>query len=324
MSGPDRIVRGEKMREERTLLLLGAGGFIGSHCAAAAAAAGLRVVAATRAGTEAAPPFDLLDSAAVAACVERVRPDLIVNAAGDPSVARSWERPEAARAINADGVGNLLAATARLAPSAHLVCLSSAAVYGQPGAEAMPLGEEAPPAPVSPYGEAKLAMEQLCREAEAAGELRIAVVRAFNLVGPGQPPFNAASSLARQIAEAELAGLKVVELSLGNPEAARDLIDVRDGVRVLVRLSSQGISGTFNLCSGQAHTVADQAAALAALTPLEVRTRTDPELARPSDPPLLLGDPGRLREATGFVPEIPLARSLADLLEWWRRRLASA
>jgi GDP-4-dehydro-6-deoxy-D-mannose reductase len=91
-----------------------------------------------------------------------------------------------------------------------------------------------------------------------------------------------------------------------------------------VKLSSQGIVGTFNLCSGRAHTVAEQAAALASMTPLEVRARTDPDLARPSDPPLLLGDPGRLREATGFVPEIPLARSLADLLEWWRRRLASA
>jgi nucleoside-diphosphate-sugar epimerase len=308
----------------RTCLLIGARGFVGSHLRQAAAEAGLHVVASSRRAGDGAPPCDLLDRAAVEECVSAVAPDLIVNAAGDPSVARSWEQPQAAHAINAGGVRNLLAATALLAPSAHLLCLSSAAVYGQPGAEAMPLGEAAPPAPVSPYGEAKLAMEQLCREAEAAGKLRIAVVRAFNLIGPGQPPFNAASSLARQIAEAELAGLKVVELSLGNPEAARDLIDVRDGARVLVKLSSQGIAGTFNLCSGQAHTVADQAAALAAMTPLEVRTRTDPELARPADPPLLLGDPGRLREATGFVPEIPFARSLADLLEWWRRRLASA
>lgn len=312
------------MSEERTLLLLGAGGFIGAHLAAAAAAAGLRVVAATRAGTEAAPPCDLLDPAAVAACVERVRPELIVNAAGSPSVARSWEHPDEAHAINAGGVRNLLEAAARSAPRAHLVLLSSAAVYGQPGPEEMPLGEDAPLAPVSPYGEAKLAMEGLCREAESSGERRIAVVRAFNLVGPGQPPFNAASNLARQIAEAELAGAAVVELLLGNPEAARDLIDVRDAVRALVELSRGGVAGTFNLCSGQAHSVAELAARLAPMTALEVEARTDPALARPSDPPLLLGDPGRLREATGFAPEIPLERSLADLLEWWRRQLASA
>ena len=315
---------GTRVSEARTLLLLGAGGFIGTHLGAAAAAAGLRVVATTRAGTEAAPPCDLLDPAAVAACLERVRPELIVNAAGDPSVAGSWEHPEEARAINAGAVRNLLEAATRTVPGAHLVCLSSAAVYGQPGEGAMPLREEAPAAPVSPYGEAKLAMEGFCREAEAAGELRIAVVRAFNLIGPGQPPFNAASSLARQIAEAELAGRATVELKLGNPEAARDLIDVRDAVRALVRLASGGVTGTFNLCSGRAHTVAEQATALAAMTPLEAAARAAPDLARPSDPPLLLGDPSRLREAIGFVPEIPLERSLADLLEWWRRRLASA
>jgi GDP-4-dehydro-6-deoxy-D-mannose reductase len=308
----------------RTCLLIGGRGFVGTHLSQAASAAGLHVVAASRQGGAEAPPCDLLDPAAVEECVSAVAPDLIVNAAGDPSVARSWEHPEEAHAINAGGVRNLLAAAARLAPAAHLVCLSSAAVYGQPGTESMPLGEDAPPAPVSPYGEAKLAMEELCREAEAAGELRIAVVRAFNLIGPGQPPFNAASSLARQIAEAELAGAEIVELTLGNPEAARDLVDVRDAARVLVQLASDGIAGTFNLCSGRAHTVADQAAALASMTPLEVRTRTDPDLARPSDPMLLLGNPGRLREATGFVPQIPLERSLIDLLEWWRRRLASA
>jgi GDP-4-dehydro-6-deoxy-D-mannose reductase len=187
----------------------------------------------------------------------------------------------------------------------------------------MPLGEDAPLVPVSPYGEAKLAMEAFCREAERSGEGRIAVVRAFNLIGPGQPPFNAASGLARQIAEAERAAEPAVELVLGNPEAARDLIDVRDAARALVELASERVAGTFNLCSGQAHTVADLAAALAPMTPLEVGMRTDPALARPSDPLLLLGDPSRLREATGFAPEISLERSLADLLAWWRRQLVT-
>jgi GDP-4-dehydro-6-deoxy-D-mannose reductase len=308
----------------RTCLLVGARGFVGAHLRQAASEAGLRVVPASRRGSDEAPPCDLLDRGVVEECLRAVAPDLIVNAAGDPSVARSWEHPDEAYATNAGGVRNLLEAAASAAPAAHLVCLSSAAVYGQPGEEAMPLGEEAPLAPVSPYGEAKLAMEVFCREAEESGRARIAVVRAFNLIGPGQPPFNAASSLARQVAEAELAGQPEVELALGNPGAARDLIDVRDAARALVELSSGGVTGTFNLCSGRARTVADQAMALAAMTPLEVETRTDPALARPSDPPILLGDPSRLRKATGFVPAIPLERSLADLLEWWRHQLADA
>jgi GDP-4-dehydro-6-deoxy-D-mannose reductase len=308
----------------RICLLIGSRGFLGTHLQQAAADAGLRVVAASRLGDAETPPCDLLDRDSVDRCMQAVAPDLIVNAAGSPSVARSWEYPDEAHAINADGVRNLLEAAARSAPHAHLVCISSAAVYGRPGEEEMPLGEVAPVAPVSPYGEAKLAMEVFCREAESFGEPRIAVVRAFNLIGPGQPPFNAGSSLARQIAEAELAAQPVVELMLGNPEATRDLTDVRDAARALVELASKRVAGTFNLCSGQAHTVAELAALLATMTALEVETRTDPALARPSDPPLLLGDPSRLREATGFVPEIPLERSLDDLLGWWRRQLASA
>jgi GDP-4-dehydro-6-deoxy-D-mannose reductase len=282
------------------------------------------VLAASRAGGEGVPPCDLLDRGSIERCLESTRPALVVNAAGDPSVAGSWEHPEESFAVNATGVANLLAALADRAPAAYLLCLSSAAVYGQPGPEAMPLGEDSPLAPVSPYGEAKLAMEDLCREAEAAAGARIGIVRAFNLVGAGQPPFNAASALARQIAVAELAGERRVELALGNPGAARDLIDARDGARALIVLAAAEATGTYNLCSGRARSVAELAAALAELTPLAVATRVDPALARPSDPALLLGNPARLREALGFEPEIPLERSLADLLDHWRAELASA
>lgn len=305
------------------MLLLGASGFAGAQLRQAASDAGLRVATSSRAGGEGAPACDLTDPASVEACVEAVRPDLVVNAAGSSSVARSWEQPAEVFSVNATGVLNLLEAVSRHAPSAHVLCLSSAAVYGEPPASAMPLSEEAPTEPVSPYGAGKLAMEELCAQYARARGLAIAVVRAFNLVGPGQPAFSAASGLARQIAAAELAGEPRVELALGNPGAARDTTDVRDATRALLAVSERRLTGTFNLCSGVAPVVADLAAALAAATALEVSTRVDPALARPADPPLLLGDPSRLREATGFLPAIPLERSLADLLDWWRTELAA-
>jgi GDP-4-dehydro-6-deoxy-D-mannose reductase len=308
---------------EPTLLLLGASGFAGAHLRQALSQRGLRVVTSSRGGGEGAPACDLLDAEAVAACVEDVHPEAIVNAAGSSSVARSWERPAEVFAVNATGVLNLLEAVARHAPDAHLLCLSSAAVYGEPGEERMPLGEDAPAAPVSPYGAGKLAMEELCAQYARARGLAVAVVRAFNLVGPGQPPFSAASGLARQIAVAEQSGEDRVELALGNPAAARDTTDVRDAARALAEVSTRRLVGTYNLCSGVVPTVADLAAALAGATELEVSTRVDPALARPADPALLLGDPSRLHGAIGFLPEIPLARSLADLLEWWRAELAA-
>lgn len=304
------------------ILIVGAGGFVGRHLLDSAEAAGLPAVAAGREASAAAPACDLLDPAAIERCLEAVAPAAIVNLAGAPSVAGSWERPQEAFAVNAAAVLNLLEAASRCAPEAHVLCLSSAAVYGEPGEGEMPLAETAAVAPVSPYGAAKASMESICGEYARSRGLAIAAVRAFNLLGPRQPPFHAPSGLAREVAAAERAGGGSVQLALGNPGARRDYTDVRDAAAALLAVSRRRLEGTFNLCSGRAASVAELAAGLAVATPLAVETRVDPALARPADPPLLVGDPSRLREATGFVAETPLDESLADLLEWWRGQSA--
>src|SRR4051812_19901293 len=101
----------------RICLLIGARGFVGGHVRRAAAEAGLDVVAASRRSSDEAPPCDLLDPVAVEECLSTVAPELIVNAAGDPSVARSWQHPDAAYALNAEGVRNLLEAAGRMTPT---------------------------------------------------------------------------------------------------------------------------------------------------------------------------------------------------------------
>lgn len=312
------------MGEARTLLLVGADGFVGSHLAGAAGAAGLRVLAAGRDAKGEAPPCDLLDPAGVAACVEAVQPDLVVNAAGAASVGHSWERPAETFAVNAAGVLNLLEAVARRAPTAHVLCLSSADVYGIRAAAELPLAEQLEPRPVTPYGASKAAMEAVCGQYARAHDLRVAVVRVFNLIGPGQSPRFAVPSFARQIAAAEREGGEGFELTLGNGDAIRDFVDVRDGARALLELSLRELRGTYNLCSGRGATIAELVGELAAAARVPVATRRDPGLERPADPPALVGDPARLREATGFAAEIPLARTLADLLDSWRADPAAA
>jgi GDP-4-dehydro-6-deoxy-D-mannose reductase len=311
------------MNDRRTMLLIGAAGFAGSHLHAAAAELGLRVVAAGRGPGEEAPPCDLLDPAAVEACVAAVEPDLVVNAAGAASVGRSWERPAETFAVNATGVFNLLEAVSRRAPAAHVLCISSADVYGARGQEELPLGEDLEPRPLTPYGVSKAEMEALCGEYARSRGLQIAVGRAFNLIGPGQSPEFAVPGFARRIAAAERAGDAVV-LALGNQGAVRDFVDVRDGARALVELSRRRLCGTYNVCSGEGTTIAELVEELSRRARVPVTIRQDPGLERPADPPALVGDPTRLREAIGFDPGIPLAESLADLLEEWRTRLAAA
>lgn len=307
-----------------TMLIIGARGFAGAHVRDAAESAGLRVVAAGREPGDGGPHCDLLDPASVGACVEAAAPDLIVNMAGAASVAASWERPGEAFAVNATGVLHLLEAVLRHAPTAHLLCVSSAEVYGEPGEEKLPFGEDLALEPVTPYGASKAAMEVLCGSYARGCGLRIAVIRAFNQLGPGQSPAFAAPGFARQIAVAEAAGADRVELAVGNLAAARDFTDVRDTARAFVAASQQQLTGVYNLCSGAPLKLEALVEEMAKATPLPVEVVPDPSLARPVDPSVVYGNPARLSEAIGWAPEIPPSQSVADLLDWWRAELAAA
>lgn len=309
------------MSEPRRLLLLGAGGFIGAHLARAAGAeVDFEVVAVGRKPVAGVPGCDLLDPDSVVACIDAVTPDLIVNAAGAASVGRSWQLPGETFAANATGVLNLLEAVASRAPAAHLLCLSSADVYGIREEAELPLGEELQAEPVTPYGVSKAAMELACGQYARAHGLRIAIARLFNLVGPGQSDRFAVPGFARQIAAAERRGDAELELMLGNSAAVRDFVDVRDGARALVELSRRGLSGTYNLCSGRGTSIRELSEELGRQAEIPVTMCETEGLKRPLDPPALVGDPRRLRDAIGFAAETPLSRSFADLLDEWRSR----
>ena len=265
------------------MLITGANGFLGGHLLSAARDAGLRAVAGSRGGEDGAPPCDLLDPASVEGCIEAVQPGLVINAAGSASVGRSWAHPAETFATNATGLLNLLEGVARKAPAAHVLCLSSADVYGPRDEGELPLGEELEPRPVTPYGASKAAMEVICGQYARGRGLGVAVVRAFNLVGPGQSAQFAVPGFARRIAEAER-DAEPVELALGNADAVRDFVDVREGARALVEVSRHRLSGTYNLCSGRGTTISGLVAELAAMSRVPVSARHDPGLRAPGRP----------------------------------------
>ena len=305
----------------RTILLLGATGFAGRHFREAAGEAGHRLVGTSRSGSGADLSCDLLDPRSLQRALAEAEPDLVVNLAGSASVASSWSRPAGVFAVNAAGVLNLLEAV-REAGSPYVLCVSSAEVYGDPAARSLPLHEDLPTSPVSPYGASKAAMEVVCGQYSRSRGLRIGVVRSFNQIGPGQAAEFAVSGLARQVAEAEAAGAGQAQLAVGNAEAARDFVDVRDGARALLAVAEGELTGVFNVCSGEAVPLRRVIDGLAEATALSLAVRDAPELARPADPSTVFGDAGRLRGATGWRPEVALQRSLADVLDWWRGQLA--
>ena len=142
--------------------------------------------------------------------------------------------------------------------------------------------------------------------------------RAFNHAGPGQHERYVVSSFAHQIATAEAAGQRSVELHTGDIRPRRDFTDVRDVVRAYWLAVERGEPSIFNVCSGVSVPVRDILAGLARETGIDVEQRTDPSRLRQHEVMDIRGSHERLTEATGWQPEIALGTTLADTLDWWR------
>ena len=142
------------------------------------------------------------------------------------------------------------------------------------------------------------------------------VVRPFNHIGPGQSPNFFVPALAKRIVEARRAGAG--SLPVGTLTTRRDFTDVRDVVVAYRRLIEAGEpGGVYNVCSGRDVAMAEVAHDLLRLAGADLELVTDPALVRPVDVPRLRGDATLLRETTGWLPVIPLATTLADVLASW-------
>jgi GDP-4-dehydro-6-deoxy-D-mannose reductase len=288
----------------------GARGFVGPHLIAHLEASGDAVTGLDRRGPE---PFDVTDADAVRGALQRVQPDVVYHLAALSHVGDSWQAPTLAFRVNAEGTLNVLRACIDLKVP-RVVVVGSAEEYGRVDPTDLPLAENAALRPVTPYGASKVAAEFLALQAFLGDELGTIRVRPFGHTGPGQEPRFVVPALAARIAHAEAAGEP--EIAVGSLEAIRDLTDVRDMVRAYRLLAEHGEPGeVYNACSGRGVSVAELAEELLGLAHREIRLRVDPHLVRPVEVPRLVGDNRRLRAATGWAPQIPLSRTLADVLE---------
>lgn len=327
-----RIYSPEHVRTERTVkvgaevrsavLVVGANGFVGRPAAACLRSRGLDVLETSRTGDGADLACDILLTDSIDRALTATKPKTILLTAGMASVSESWENPHGTYRINTEGTFNLLESSRRLAPDSQILVTSSAAVYGPAeSVAAMPFREISPTRAASPYAASKAAAELLCHQYVRQTGLRVTICRLFNQIGPGQGATQAPAEFSRDIAEAERQGKDRVLLSVGDPETARDFTDVRDTARAIADLVEAESIGTFNICSGTAVSLARIVEILSALSPLEVETVTDPDRKRKADILASYGSGEKLREATGWQPEIPLEQSLGDLLEDWRGRV---
>jgi GDP-4-dehydro-6-deoxy-D-mannose reductase len=312
------------------VLITGVGGFVGGHVVdfLAAQRPAVEVFGIVRRGgsdalrARGATLFtaDLEDGPATDAVVDQVRPDRILHLAGQSSVHRSWENPAATLRANVHGLLNVLEAVRRRSLAPRVLVVGSAEEYGAVQAERLPVIERTRLQPASPYAVSKVAQAYLARQYFLSHGVPVVCTRTFHHTGPGRGEVFAESSFARQIAEIE-AGRQAPVLSVGNLDAVRDYSDVRDVVRAYWLLLQKGRAGeTYNVCSGQGIAIGDILQTLLDVSGVTIEVRRDPDRMRPSDIPAIIGNPKKLRDATGWTPEIPLRQTLADLLAHWRRQ----
>ncbi len=297
------------------VLVTGANGFLGRHLVPALAANGFEPVglALEANGLPENLPclaVDICDLAALTRAVDEVAPDAIVHLAALSHVGESWRRIADYHAVNVVGTENVVTA----ARGRRLLFSSSAEIYGQVPESEQPIGEARAAAPRSPYALTKAVGE---RVALAAGAV---VIRSFNLVGPGQTANFALPSFAAQLAVIAR-GQREPVLRVGNLHARRDFVPVVDAVSAFRLLLGRGEAGiVYNLASGVPRSIAEMLALLLAVTGVEARTELDPDLVRPVDIALLVGDAARLR-ALGWQPGHGLEAALSEL---WRAARAEA
>ncbi len=264
---------------------------------------------------------DLLDAASLLRALQASRPDVIFHLGASSSVASSWAVPVEIMQVNAVGTVHLLEAARQMDLDAPIVLACSAEEYGAVADEDLPVSEQHPLQPISPYGVSKATVDLLGYQYFETFRLRTVRLRLFNHCGPRQSERFVISGLARQVAEIE-AELRPPQIAVGNLDVRRDFVDVRDVVRAYWLAASHGEAGTvYNVASGTARSIRSILDQLLALTDAVVEVSFDPGRLRPAEIPALQGDAGRFRRDTGWEPTIPFEQTLLDTLEYWRRRI---
>lgn len=300
----------------RSVLIFGATGFLGSTCADAASAAGAKVIRVASRRQEGVITCDARDPLAVEKVIRSTRPEFCINAAGRTAAGGFLVPP--GFALNGLITCNILRAIQSQSRDTRVVVVSSSAVYGANARGR--ISEDHPIVPTTDYAASKACADSIASYFVETQGVDALIARPFNLVGPREPIGQVCSALARQIAQGELTGARTI--TIGPTAPKRDFVDVRDAARALLLLTLHGRKGeAYNIASGRTVAVRVILELLLRATHVsfEIEHR---ERSLQGDVSRQCGSHRKLTAETGWLPEIALERTLADLLDYWRVALA--
>lgn len=318
-----------------TILVTGAGGMVGSHMVELLYARGENVV-----GTYYKPTTNIKElpkgikmiecDVRYAPSVEKIimeyHPEEIYHLAAQSYPTVSWERPYETIEINVNGTIAVYEAIKKVRKLQNpnydpmVVVACSSAEYGETlneleGNEVY-VKETAELKPLHPYGVSKVGQDLISFQYYMNDHIRCIRARIFNSTGTRKVN-DVTSDFTYRAVEAEKTG--VYELRVGNLETRRAIMDQRDLVAALMLLAQKGTPGeVYNISSEHIYQMKDIVAMIEKQIGHKFEIKVDPELLRPTDEKIIVGDVTKLKQDTGWKQNIPMEQTIADMLEYWR------
>lgn len=253
--------------------------------------------------------------------VREIKPERVFHLAALSNVRHSWSRKKETLETNIIGTLNLWEGIREFSPGARVLYVSSSDIYGKESLSREALTEKGEVLTTNPYAYSKWAAELLSQFYGRIENMDIVIARPFPHTGPGQSSDFVCSDWACQIARIEK-GKNEPVIHVGNISVERDFTDVRDVVSAYAELIEKGERGeVYNVCSGRSYSLQSILERLLSFSQEDISVRVDSQKLRKADIPRLMGDNRKIKGAISWEPQIPLERSLKDLLEYWRQRV---
>ena len=261
---------------------------------------------------------DLLNFVKLRNAIHYFQPNHIIHLASYSSVGLSWKNPSLSFKNNMNIFLNLMEAVRELNLKCRVLSVGSSEEYGNVNEDKLPLGEECPLDPVSPYAVARVAQEQLSKVYCDGYGLDVVMTRSFNHIGVGQKEIFVIASFVKQLVEIKKGIKKERKLVVGDISIVRDFLDVRDVVDAYLRLLIHGEKGqVYNVCSGEGVSLREVIDIICGILGIRVEIEVDPSRVRPSDNKVIVGSNEKLKRTMGWNPKISLEESLKDIINYW-------
>ncbi|KFC64548.1 NAD-dependent epimerase/dehydratase [Devosia sp. LC5] len=317
------------------VLITGGAGFVGTHAVRLLQeryGSQLRLASTSKSAHSVPLPdgcerriLDITDAQSVLDTIESWQPTHILHLAGIAAPIAASTQPDEAWRVHVFGARNLGRAILEKAPHCTLLHVGSGLIYGGSARSSLALDENAVLDPLDEYGVTKAAAD-LAMGVLAAKGLKVIRLRPFNHTGPGQSEDFVVPAFAMQIARIE-AGLMKPVLRVGNLEAERDFLDVRDVVGAYLcaidRSPAIAPGSIYNIASGEPRRISDILETMLSLSSAAIAVERDEARMRPSDIPRVIGNSSKAHAELGWSARHSFAQTLQQVLDDCRRQIGN-